>query len=81
MIIEYFEQDLIREVQFVGTINGYHVGYDDDNEFSWVVVSKSKVSPIVLGCFNSKEDMEILLKSELKMDEAEKVVKDHNHKF
>lgn len=61
MIIEYYEQDKRKEIKQEGTIKGYRVGYDRDNEFSWVVISMSMTLPIVLGCFHSQDDMEYLM--------------------
>lgn len=63
--VEYSINGVKGKATYQGTIKGYKVGYQVDFELPWIVISKSRVSPYVLGSFLSQDDMEIMMEANL----------------
>jgi hypothetical protein len=61
----YWESSKEIGVELIGTINGYKVGYDNNAELCWVIISKSSKSPIILAGFLSQDDMELMMNAKL----------------
>lgn len=64
-MVDYYKNGVKCKATYQGTIKGYKVGYQVDFELPWIVISKSKFSPIVLGSFLSQDDMEILMGADM----------------